>query len=355
MMKKVFIIAAAVLVMVGCQGKKTEQQKPLRCVEVIKPQPISDEVALTYSGKVKENKQVNVAFKTGGAISKVHVRVGDRVRQGQLLAEIDASDYQLGVRNYEAQYNQLKNEVERLKVLREKNSISENDYEKAVTGLQQVEVALQGSRNKVAYTQLYAPASGVILAVNYHAAEMVDAGMAVFSLLEDAGMQVVFDMPVSLYGESKHFEQISCSAAGIPDTLFPMSLAAVTPKADNNQLCRVYLDFRTKPDSRLTPGMNVQVKLSRHEVADSTGHVTVPLRTVCQREAEPFVWVVNPDSTLRKQKVVLDGLDTQGNTRISSGLDGTETLVRAGASTLQDGEKVRILNSGSQTNIGNQL
>ena len=336
------MMAVLVALLSGCSGNSSSTAR-LRCVETIQPERLSDQTSLSFTGKVKETKQVNVAFKTGGAIDKVHVRVGDHVHAGQLLAELDDSDYRIGLQTSEAQYAQMKSEVERLQVLYERKSISENDYEKALVGLKQIEAMLQGNTNRVNYCKLYAPTDGVILEVNYHPAELVDAGMAVFSLLEDSEMQVVFDLPATMYGRQASFDAFYCRTSYAPKERFPMDLAAITPKADNNQLYRVYLNFEGKADKRFTPGMNVLVDVCTRPQAEERDIVLVPLRTVCQREEMPFVWVINPDSTLRKQVVVLAGVDAEGNARISSGLDGTETLVRAGASTLQDGEKVRVL------------
>ena len=327
----------------------------LRCVEVITPAPLSGEEVFTFPGKIKETKQVNVAFKTGGAIEEVYVQVGDHVRKGQLLARIDDADYLLGVRNDEALYNHMKDEVERLQVLYEHKSISKNDYEKALVGMTQLEVALQASRNRVNYCKLYAPADGVILAVNYHAAELVDAGMAVFSLLEDTELQVIFDIPAQVYQKRASFGPIYSRASFEPDKRVAMSLAAITPKADNNQLYRVYLDFKDHADKRFTPGTSVQVDVCCQADASHAQGVSVPLRTVCMREDKPFVWVLNPDRTLLPKEVVIAGVDAQGNARISSGLDGSETLVKAGAATLQAGEKVRVIETRSQSNIGDQL
>lgn len=336
------LLAVMAMIETGCSSKSSRAAAHLRWVEAIQPEQLSDHTSLSFAGKVKETKQVNVAFKTGGAIEKVHVRVGDHVRAGQLLAELDDADYRLGLQTAEAQYAQMKSEVDRLKVLYERKSISENDYEKALVGLKQIEVSLQTNTNRVNYCKLYAPSDGVILEVNYHPAELVDAGMAVFSLLEEEELQVVFDLPASLYGRRATFDAFYCRSSYAPDKRVPMELAAITPKADNNQLYRVYLNFKRAAHQPFTPGMNVLVDITTQPQAEERGIVIVPLRTVCQREQTPFVWVINPDSTLRKQTVVLDGVDAEGNARISSGLDGTETLVRAGAATLQDGEKVRV-------------
>lgn len=346
-MKKMVLLlpmmAVWAVLLSGCSGDSSRSTARLRCVETIQPEALSDQPSLHFTGKVKETKQVNIAFKIGGAIEKVYARIGDHVQAGQLLAELDDSDYRIGLQTSEAQYAQMKSEVERLQVLYERKSISENDYEKALVGLKQMEAMLQGNTHKVNYCKLYAPTDGVIIEVNYHPAELVDAGMAVFSLLEDAELQVVFDLPAAMYSRQASFDCFYCRPSFAPEERFPMALAAITPKADNNQLYRVYLNFKGKSDARFTPGMNVLVDVCTRPQAEERGMMIVPLRTVCQREEIPFVWVINPDSTLRKQPVVLSGIDAEGNARISSGLDGTETLVRAGAATLQEGEKVRVL------------
>lgn len=335
--------------------RTADQQAHLRCVEVITPTPFSGEEVLTFPGKIKETKQVNVAFKTGGAIDSVFVQVGDYVRKGQLLACLDDADYLLGVRNDEALYNHMKDEVERLQVLYEHKSISKNDYEKALVGMTQLEVALQASRNKVNYCKLYAPSDGVIMAVNYHPAELVDAGMAVFSLLEDTELQVIFDIPVQVYQKRASFGRMYSRASFEPEKQVEMTLSAITPKADNNQLYRVYLNFKDNADKRFTPGTSVQVDICSQADPLRAYELSVPIRTVCMRQDKPFVWVLDPDSTIHSQEVVIAGVDAQGNARISRGLDGSETLVRAGAATLQAGEKVRVIDTRSQSNIGDQL
>ena len=100
--------------------------------------------------------------------------------------------------------------------------------------------------------------------------------------------------------------------------------------------------------------MNVEVNILMNQ-PDEQKSVSVPLRAICQRDEEVFVWVVNADSTLRKQPVAIANIDMHGNACISEGLDGTESVVQVGAATLQDGERVRILQEKSATNIGNQL
>lgn len=311
----------------------------------------------TYSARVKESDQIDVAFKTGGQIEKVYVRVGQRVKQGQLLAKVESSDYELMLRNYEVQYNQLQTEVERLKTLYENRSISQNDYEKATAGLEQLSIAVEGNRRRVEYTNLYAPVSGVVVEVNYTAAELVDAGMTVLTILAEREMKVFFDMPLHDYQQHQQFINFRCRLPFMADTLLPLGMESITPRADNNQLCRVTLTFKGFKDSRITSGMAVSVvAATKKEESDSQHqYFTLPLRSLGQSDSVPFVWVVTDEDRLVKQEVTIQSIDAQGQAIITSGISGNERIVRTAASSLLEGEKVRVLPTPSPTNVGNLL
>ncbi|MDE6697461.1 MAG: biotin/lipoyl-binding protein, partial [Muribaculaceae bacterium] len=66
-------------------------------VYICNPEPVDGSSSLTFPGVVKENENVSLGFKTAGQIKRIFVKEGDHVRSGQLLAELDADDYKLGV------------------------------------------------------------------------------------------------------------------------------------------------------------------------------------------------------------------------------------------------------------------
>jgi multidrug efflux pump subunit AcrA (membrane-fusion protein) len=79
------------------------------------------------------------------------------------------------------------------------------------------------------------------------------------------------------------------------------------------------------------------------------------MHAVFQREGNEFVWVLNADSTVSSRKVEMSGIDDDGDAVIVSGLTGEETIVRAGANTLQEGEKVKVISVTTETNVGGML
>lgn len=312
----------------------------------------------SFPGRVQESDQINVAFKMGGEIEKIYVRTGQRVAKGQLLAVVDSKDYELELRNYEIQYRQMKDEVARLKSLYDSRSVSQNDYEKAEAGLQRLEIAVEGSRRKVEYTKMYAPASGVITEVFYSVGELVDAGMAVFSLLAERELKVQFDLSAADYLQRGSFCEFACRPS-FADTLFPMRIESITPKADNSQLYRTTLTFVQHADKRLTPGMTVSVEVKRAEergkMEEGRGGICLPISCVRQDGNENIVWIVDDNDMLRRRVVTLGKVVAGANVHIVSGLDGGERVVRAAASSLKDGEHVRVLPEPSATNVGNLL
>ena len=336
----------------SCSGRTTSEPF-VQSVSLTRPIAFNRETSHLYSGIVKAAHEVSLGFKTAGQIARIHVSEGDYVQQGQLLAELDDADYQLAVDALQIQYDQLKDEVERTKQLFNQKSVSANDFEKASAGLRQLGVQLQANRNKLDYTKLYAPTNGYIQTVNFSPAEMVDAGTALFTLLDVSRLEVEVSIPANEYLRRDQFTGFTCRAAGLKNGV-QLRLGSITPKADGNQLYHLTLAFAGQPDRRLTAGMNVEVGIT---VADTTrtGGFGVPPGAVFLDGEVPCVWVFGADSTIERRPVALREMDNEGRVVVIDGLTGGERIVRAGVSALEEGEKVRVVETPSQTNAGGLL
>lgn len=339
-------------IVVSC-GRNEQHFNELKSVYVVKPTGGESGSIKHVNGVVEEQHNVSLGFKTPGQISRIYVREGDRVRAGQLLAELDDADYRLGVEALQIQYDQLSDEVARAKRLLDKRSMSVNDFEKASAGLRQLGVQLQVNKNKLAYTKLYAPSAGLVEKVNFSAAEMVDAGTAVINMLSAKGLEVECDIPASLYLERSRFGEIYCRAAHSGSGPYQLKIVSIVPKADSNQLYRMVLAFVSPVGQAVTPGMNVEVSIPMIE--DGNAALSVPLSAVFRHGNEDCVWVMRRDSTVVMQKVTIEGQPDGSDVRVTSGLTGDESIVRAGVSMLHQGEKVKVIEKPSETNAGAQL
>ena len=349
----VAVLLPAALV-VSCKGGGKTEGPSIRTVKTLTVSCADSTGTLAYPGVVQEMHSINVAFKTPGQISRINVREGDYVKEGQLVAMLDDSDYELGVEALQIQYDQVSDEVSRLRELYMKKSVSANDYEKAEAGLRQLAVQLQVNKNKLAYTRLYAPVSGYVKSVNFSKSEMVDAGTPIMNILDVSGLEIQADMPASEYVDRKSFTSYSVRSAD--GHTVRASLVGVAPKADGNQLYRMTLlvdaGGSIMKDSFL-PGTNVEVIVTKNAKA-GTEDMTMLLSAICYDGGQAYVWEVGRDSALVKVNVSVSSSSDVTHILVSGIASGAEVVV-AGAASLKEGEKVKALPAPSETNIGDLL
>ena len=357
MNRKLIQIAAFAFVFLTFSCKKAEQPEAMHHRAVLtKPVMTGKTITRTYSGVVRESRVLNLGFKVAGQIRQIYVKEGDFVRQGQLLAQIDDQDYRLGVEALQVQYDQVKDEVARSRALFEQRSLSANDFEKAEAGLRQLEIQLQGNKNKVAYTRLYAPVAGYVQTVGFSASEMVDAGMSVITLMDVSRMEVVADVPCDVYQNKEAIVGYSCRTnIGGRNVFWPMTMKSLLPRADGNQLYQLHLAFEENPGEVVTSGMNIEVGIESLVDSAASGFWSIPLCSVFRDEGKTCVWVLNEDSTVQRRPVTLGASVSGDSVSVLSGLEGQEQIVRSGVRMLQEGERVKVLEKPAETNVGGML
>jgi len=356
-MDKKFSVILAILVALifsSCAPKQNEQEAITRKVKVATPKKDSTVLTRNFSGIIQESTETNLAFRVAGPIEKINIKEGDYVKKGQLVAQIYPRDYQIQVDAAQAQYEQVKSEFERLAELKKRESVSANDYEKALAGEKMLRSKLEHAKDQLNDTKLYAPYSGYIQSVKYSEGELVDAGMPVAKLLDTDSYSIEVDLPISFFVHRENFTTFTCQQPVVSDSVFQLQLIGHKAKASNNQLFTTKFRLPNNGDTKFLPGMNVEVGISYKSKCECPLHV--PLTSVFNDNGKAFVWIFDKTkSTIHKREVITDGLAGEGRVRISSGIKTTDTIIVSGVNALHEGEKVEILKSTSETNIGGLL
>lgn len=337
LVRKLVFTAMAALLLCGCGGNERQSSETavVHNVFVINPLPVASDGAVTLPAVVEEARTISVGFKTSGQIQRIYVKEGDRVRAGQRIAMLDTVDYALGISQLRERYAQMLAEHQRQTRLHAAGNMSDNDYEKAASGLRQLGLQLKLEENKLAYCQLSAPAAGVVTKVNFEVSEMVDAGRPVVELMDISALEAVVDLPVRMYEQREGFRGFEGIVNG---SAFPMQMLSLTPRADNSQLYRLRLSAPS--NLGLTSGMNINVRILSNGDGDEA--VNVPLSAVWEKEGQTYVWTLT-DSVTKATPVTVHGSGEGGHVTITSGLTTADVVVRAGVHHLVDGEKVNIL------------
>lgn len=305
-----------------------------------------------FPGIIEEAEEVNLAFRVAGPIQKIHVKEGDYVKKGQLVAEMDTRDYEVQKNAIETQVNQLQSEYERIAELYSRKSVAENDYEKMKAGKEMAETQLKNAIDQLNDTKLYAPFSGYITSVMFEDGELVNHGTPIATLVDVSLLKVEINVPASLYINRENITNIECTQENIPNETFPLTLYADNIKANNNGLYKLYLYYKPTVNSKLAPGMNISVNISFS--GNNSDLLSIPASALFEKDNNKYVWVVE-NSKVHSQKVETNSRVNSGNIEIVSGLKPGEQVVVGGLNLLNEDEEVKVVQAGSETNVGNLL
>ena len=351
---------AACLALSACSSDKSSKapETTVHNVFLVSPVTANGSFSRNFPGIVQETRTISTGFKTPGQITSILAKEGDHVKEGQLLATLDTVDYALAVKQLQIQYDQASSEHKRKQQLYAAGNMSDNDFEKESAELRQMAVQLEINKNKLDYTHLYAPSSGVIVKSNFEKAEMVDAGTPVFELMDDSKLEVIVDLPVSGYISHGKSNRYIGSSALLGDKTIDLKFISLTPKADNNQLYQLKLGVASRVPE-LTSGMNLIVSIASGLSSDSIPSDTmleIPLRSVFDNDGVTCVWTFNPqDSTVHATPVTITGDGRHGIVSVISGLKADSQIVSGGVHSIVDGERVKVIEKTSSSNRGGLL
>lgn len=354
-MKKVeVIILCGLFLFTSCKQEKI-QKDTVKIVKVDTVVGYGENKTVSFPGRVKASSEINLAFRISGPILKINVKEGEYVREGQVLAEMDSRDYAIQFSATEAEYKQIKSEAERIIKLYEKQSVSENDYDKAVAGLQQITAKYNSHKNALSDTKLISPFNGYVQKRYFDKDETVSAGMPVFALISTGAPEVVVNIPAGDFIQRDKFDSYSCTFDVYPGEVFPLELISVSQKANLNQLYTVRLKIREKPNMPVpSPGMSTMVTIGFRP--EDVNTVYIPISALFETDGKPSVWVYDKEyQNVRLRNVRLSEILTDGTVVVSEGLKAGETVVSAGVHSLTEGENVRLLPEASSTNVGGLL
>lgn len=354
-MNKVFSILAgtmSLMLMTAC-NKKKETVKPTTTVRVETAQLTDGEGALQYPGRVVSSNEANLSFRVAGQLKRVYVGEGDKVRAGQLIAELDDTDYRIQLKATEAEYAQIKADAERVIALYKDGGTTASNYDKARYGLEQIEAKLQNHKNQLAYTKLYAPCSGYVQTRYFDNNETVGAGMPVLSLMGDGGLEVEINLPAAMYVKRDRLTGFECTFDVLPGETVPLQFISILPNANSNRLYTVRLRMPQQPGT-VAAGMSTWVKARIS--GTGTNEVVVPATALLHEGEQTCVFLYNKEKqTVSKQNVEVVKLHTDGSAVISGGVADGDEVVTSGVHHISDGEKVELLAPMSKTNIGGLL
>jgi RND family efflux transporter MFP subunit len=337
---KTMFFAGALVLAAGCgnTGKKEANQAEA-VVEEVAPSVSVEQVFVrevpqmsTYTSTVQAYVKNNIAPQSVNRIKKINVEVGDFVRQGQILAEMD----QIQLQQAELQMQNKEVEYKRLKALYEAGGLSQSD-------LDAIELAYKVSKtqyeNLLENSVLRSPISGVVTARNYDVGDMYAMSAPVFTVEQIVPVKLLVGISESDYSKVKKGDSVQITADAIPGKTFYGRITRIYPTIDpatRTFIVEVVVENNYKT---LRPGMFARVTV-KFGVNNS---VVIPDVAVVKQQGsgERFVYILNEDGTVTYQKVLL-GRRMGAEYEVLEGIQDGATVVTGGQIRLKDGIKVTV-------------
>ena len=344
-------LLAAAAFLGGC-SKPPPAEEPVRAVKLLTVGESAYGSGYEYAADVRPRVESRLGFRVAGKITRRAVELGQRVQAGQLLAQVDATDYQLAADAARAQVSSATTQrdlaaadLKRFQGLRDQGFISAAEIERRTAQLKAAQATLDQSRaqlssqgHQAGYTQLLADAPGVVTGIEAEVGQVVSAGTPVVRVAQDGPRDVVFAVPEDRVAGVRAGQVVDVRAWA-SDVRWTGTVREVAASAD--PVTRTFTVKVALAGDAPPLGATVYV-LPRQSRAQGAPVIKLPTSALRQAGQGSAVWVFDAASgTVQSQPVEVATAD--GNeVVITAGLKPGMQVVATGVHVLSPGQKVSV-------------
>ncbi len=294
---------------------------------------------LNAQGMLESEKNIMVSPLSPGAVKKIHVAIGDSVKQGQLLAELDASVLQSSIAEVESSLSLARTIFEKRERLWQKKIGSEVEYLQAKTGKESLERRLATLNEQLAMTKISAPIAGTVDDILIKEGESAAAGFGAFRLIQMSRLKVRAALSENFATKIHRGDAVTVRipVAGLE---FDRKIEAVSQVIDaRNRTFQI--EVFLPGDNRLKPNMMAVLTITDYRNPQA---LTVLENIVQETGVEKFLFVAESKEgkwTARK-RIVRTGMDSENRVEILEGLSDGESVVSFGFQKLTDGRSLIV-------------
>ena len=354
MNKTLVSLAGAALLLAAC-SRPAPTEEPVRAVKVITVGTSGYSPSHEYAGEVRAQVESRLGFRIGGKLVKRQAELGQQVRAGQVLAQLDPQDYRLAAEAGRAQVavaatnrNLAAADFKRYQTLKDQNFISGAELERREATLKAAQAQLEQAQsqsavqgNQTGYAVLTADVSGVVTAVEAEPGQVVAAGATVVRIAADGVRDVVFSVPEDKVAGIKAGApvRIRVWAQGTGLTGKVREVAASSDPVTRTYPVKVAIDGKAPP-----------LGATVYAILDSGGAsgmpvIKLPTSALRQEGQATTVWVLDKASMAVRSQVIQVATADGNEVVVGAGLSPGMQVVSAGVHVLSPGQKVTIYES----------
>lgn len=330
------------------------RQAPVQTVTATVAEAATWQPAIEAVGSMQAVHGVDIAAETTGKVVEVTVNDGAEVEAGQVIVRLDSEGLRAELRGARAEASLAEIQRDRQSRMRKENAVSESDYDRAVSQLEQALAHVDDVQAQLDKKTIKAPFAGRLGIIQVDVGQYVKAGDPVVTLQNLDPISVDFTVPQQELARIAVDQPVAVRTDAFPDQSFDGRVIAISPKV-NRQTRSVPVRGRVgNPESVLRPGMFVDVTV---ELPTQENVITLPQTAVTYNPYGDSVFLINETKTdagenelTVERKFIKTGATRGDQVQILQGLSEGDRVVTSGQLKLRNGSKVKVEDSPAPSN-----
>lgn len=351
-------IACVAILLFSCGDEAKKEEKIVRPVKYQEVGFLGGENFRTFSGTARTDKIINLSFRNSGIITVLDMKLGQKVKKGQLLSKLDNVGSRLAyeqsittLNSAASQMNTAKLSLNRMRTLFEKGSASLSDFEAAKNSFNNAEESHKSAKRgvdiqqeQIRYGYIYAPEDGIIASIASEVDENVQAGQAIGILNSGTDMEISLGLPENVINQVKEDMTVAVNISSLQDKSFNGRITEVSPAINQNTSTYPVRLIITDPSEDIKSGMAANVTFHFENQQATTKTLVIPAKSVGEDDKGNFVFLIDESGSTtiaKKQPITIGKLSSEGFA-VTKGLAAGQKIAVAGLQTLLDGQEVKL-------------
>lgn len=363
----VIVLAVLLLATLTACSETAPEKEIIRPVRAIMTGDLGGLQRRGFPGRAQATQEIDLAFRVGGPLITRPVNVGDVVGQGDVVARIDPRDYEVNLRNAQAQLAETRAALERAEndVRRQQRIYAEDPgatsqniidqareaRDRAAANVDSMTATVATAQDQLDDTSLVAPFEGTVVATYVENFQNVRQKQPIVRILDTTHIEMVVNIPENLISMAASIKTVILTFDAFPGREFEGEIKEIgTEATQTTRTFPVTLIMEQPEDVKILPGMAGTVRAGATELPDELQRrgLGVPVGAVFTPDTETrsFVWIIEAtegDLGVLKRRPVKTGDMTRHGVLITEGLTAGELVVTAGVHSVDEGQTVRIL------------
>ncbi len=323
---------------------------PVRVIDVPLAQRPSQ---LPLVGKLQARQSIVITPEVSGRITALPDATHGEVAAGARLIQLDNAKQQAAFAEAEAFLRNEQRKLRDMQRLARKGVVTQNDLEGQASVVEQALARRDMAAFELSQRRLLAPFAGRVSLFDVSLGALVNPGETLLHLDDLASMRLDLAVPERYFSRLQPGTEVTAVTAAWPERTFPGTLKVIDSRVDVDSLnIKVRFEF-PNPQRLLRPGMLMQVTLP----FASEPLPLIPMQAVEFQGSDRFVYLLGPESRVKRQAVVL-GESADSQVSVLSGLKAGDRLVVEGLVALKSGQQVKVISdveaTAAATPVGRQ-